>query len=534
MKMNLDGVWDFAFTKSVEDTPCYNSAMAVPGCFDVAGLYYPQRGCGWYRKNVKIAEAGTYRLRIASSGMRTAVYCDGKLLKDSYLAWSPSEVEFQADKGFVEIVIRTDNFSKGHPLFRDFYDFYPFGGIFDHVTMEKVEADEIRSIQVFPLSHTTGEIEIHVETTAATLQIAFDGVDYKTMPTQNVFRCNVPNFKVWSPDTPNLHTVTINGKDVTFGIRTLDWSGPDLLLNGEKIKLLGVNRHDSHPEFGSATPESLIASDLVMLKEAGFNFVRGSHYPQREFLFDTCDRLGLLVWEEPLAWGNCHKPTWGNGKVPDDFEENSVFVETLAEQLEVTIRNSINHPSLIIHGFLNECESQHEAVRDVIKRYMDICHRMDPTRPATFACNRMTNDISIDLSDIQAINIYPAWYSDEGVECIVPTIDKYLKEKISDKKPFMISEIGASAIYGDHSGVRWSEEYQSELCCTVLEKVLTDPRCNGLALWHFANANTYINNVMGISRPRGFNNKGLLDEYRRPKLAWRDLSKRVKEYNKNK
>jgi hypothetical protein len=56
MIMNLDGVWDFAFTKSVEDTPCYNSAMAVPGCFDVAGLYYPQRGCGWYRKNVKIAE----------------------------------------------------------------------------------------------------------------------------------------------------------------------------------------------------------------------------------------------------------------------------------------------------------------------------------------------------------------------------------------------------------------------------------------------------------------------------------------------
>lgn len=530
--INLDGVWDFAFTASRDDVPCYNSAMSVPGCFDVAGLYYSKRGCGWYKRNVAIAENGNYRLRIASSGMRTAVYINGTMQVDSCFAWSPTEVEFQAEKGLVEIVIRTDNFSEDHPLFRDFYDFYPFGGIFDHVTLTKVEVDEIRSIQVFPLSHETGEVEIHVETTASTLQIAFDGVDYKTMPTENVFRCNVPNFKVWSPDTPNLHTVTINGKDAVFGIRTLDWSGPDLLLNGKKIKLIGVNRHESHPEFGSATPESLIATDLIMLKEAGHNFVRGSHYPQREFLFDMCDRLGLMVWEEPLAWGNCHKPQWGNGKVPDDFLENSVFVETLAQQLEITIRNSINHPSLIIHGFLNECSSDHPEVRDVIKRYVDICHRMDPTRPATFACNRVAKDISMEVCDIQAVNIYPGWYSDEGLECVIPTIDKYLKENISDKKPFMISEIGASAIYGDHSGIRWSEEYQSELCCTVLEKVLNDPRCMGLALWHFANANTYINNVMAISRPRGFNNKGLLDEYRRPKVVWRDLRRILKCKNK--
>ena len=67
-----------------------------------------------------------------------------------------------------------------------------------------------------------------------------------------------------------------------------------------------------------------------------------------------------------------------------------------------------------------------------------------------------------------------------------------------------------------------------------MDFVLNSERCTGTSLWLFANANTYFDVVHVMTRPRGFNNKGLLDEYRRPKLAWRDLSKRVKEYNKNK
>ena len=315
---------------------------------------------------------------------------------------------------------------------------------------------------------------------------------------------------MWSPETPHLHTLKINEKEVEFGIRTLDWKGERLLLNGKEIKLLGVNRHESHPEFGPATPEQLIASDLRLLKNAGCNFIRGSHYPQREFFFKMCDRLGIMVWEEPLAWGN---------KVSDLTDP--VFVDTLEEQLRFTIRNSINHPSLIIHGFLNECVSDTQEAYDVIKRYMAVCHEEDASRPATFATNRPLTDKCFELVDIIAMNVYPAWYSGE-YPCDIPgELKKYTADL--PEKPLVISEIGAAAIYGDHSGTPWSEEYQSEYVNTVLESVAADPRFSGVILWLFCNANTYIAPVRARFRPRGFNNKGLLDEYRRPKLAWKNL-----------
>ena len=456
-------------------------------------------------------------MNIASSGLRTAIFADGKKLGESTLAWSPFHVEFEVGEREHEIVIRVDNLLENHPLFREFYDFYGFGGIYDHVTLEELVPGEIRSLQVLPLDHQTGEVEIHVDTNADTLRLSFDGRPAETIPVQKSFRRFVPEFQLWSLNSPHLHRLTVNEKTIEFGIRTFDWSGKQLLLNGEALKLIGVNRHESHPEFGAATPESLIASDLLQIKNAGFNFIRGCHYPQRDFMLSMCDRLGLLVWEEPLAWGNN-----ASYDRPKDFTEGA-FMDTLAEQLELTIRRSINHPSLMIHGFLNECASNLPESRDAVKRLMNICHRLDSTRPAAFASNRPWEDICFDLTDLCAINVYPGWYSDMGIDSVAPALDK-VAEKLRDK-PLIISEIGASAIRGDHSGMRWSEEYQAELCSAVAEKVLRDSRFSGVAFWQFADANTYINNTMALTRPRGFNNKGLVDEYRRPKMAWNTLSK---------
>lgn len=510
----LDGVWDLAFTETVEAAPEYAECAAVPGCFDAAGLRYPQQGCGWYRRRVR-AE-GDLRLEVGSFGMRLAAFWDGEKLGESSFAWSPAVFEFTAGPGEHELVLRADNIVSGHPLFRPNYDFYAFGGIFDHVKLARRAPDEIRYLAVLPLDHTTGLVEIRVETDAPTLTLAFDDGPAETVPAAAVLRRNVPDLRVWSPETPHLHRLTVNGKTVTFGIRTLDWSGPQLLLNGREIKLLGVNRHESHPEFGPATPESLIASDLLQLKRAGFNFVRGSHYPQREFLFDFCDRIGMLVWEEPLAWGN-----------PAADLADPVFSGSLLAQNELTVRRSINHPSLVIHGFLNECASDTEEGKALISRLVEQCHKLDPTRPATFACNHVDTDISLELCDIAAVNVYPAWYGPQTV-AEIPDFLLGLARKHAGK-PVIVSEIGAAAILGDHSGNRWSEEYQAEVCTRALRCVAERPEFTGIALWLYCNANTYITGRDALMRPRGFNNKGLLDEYRRPKAAWHALSRLIAE-----
>ena len=516
--LNLDGLWEFAWTENDSEVPNYDSFAAVPGCFDAEGLRFNRRGIGWYRRKITVSNS-KQRLKIGSIGLHAKVFLDGRELAESYLAWSPLTVDFTAEPGEHELVVRTDNFVAGHPVFKERYDFYAFGGIFDHVTLKEVPKQEIRTLEILPLDHTTGEILLRIETEAPVLKIAFDSGAEQTFENTRELRLKVPGFKVWSPDHPFLHTVRVNERTEEFGIRTIDWSGPRLKLNGAEIKLLGVNRHESHPEFGAATPDSLIVSDLLRIKQAGLNFIRGSHYPQREFFFKTCDRLGLMVWEEPLAWG-------------DTAEEMDVpvFVDTVAQQLELTIRNSFNHPSLIIHGFLNECASDSEPGIKAVKRMMEICHKLDPTRPAAFASNRPMRDQCFDFTDIVAMNVYPAWYGDDDISNVPNRLEAF--SRLCPDKPKVISEIGAAAIYGSHSAepyVPWTEEFQSEYISLAMRAVLDHPEWSGISLWMFCNANTYTRTTHKTGRPRGFNNKGLLDEYRRPKMAWNALKKLIRQ-----
>ena len=520
--LNLDGIWEFAWTKDVTETPNYDSFAAVPGCFDAEGLRFNQRGVGWYRRKISVSAAKN-SLKIGASGLHTVVFLDGRKLNESYLAWSPLTTVFTADPGEHELVIRIDNFILDHPLFMDRYDFYGFGGVFDHVTLEEVMEPEIRTLEILPLDHTTGEILLRIETAAPLLKIAFDGGAEQIFENTRELRLKVPDFQVWSPEHPFLHTVRVNERTVEFGIRTLDWSGPRLKLNGQEIKLLGVNRHESHPEFGPATPESLIVSDLLRIKQAGLNFIRGSHYPQREFFFKMCDRLGLMVWEEPLSWGNTAEEL-----------EMPRFLDTLAQQQEQTIRNSFNHPSLIIHGFLNECASDTDQGIQAVKRMMEICHRLDPTRPATFASNRPLRDKCFDFVDIVSMNVYPGWYGTDDISAAPERLEEF--SRLCPGKPKVISEIGAGAIYGFHSEaphVPWSEEFQAEYISLVVKSVLDNPNWSGFILWMFCNANTYTGTVYKTGRPRGYNNKGLLDEYRRPKRAWNTLKNIIHHWKQN-
>lgn len=519
---SLNGIWEFCFTKDYTETPLFNSMITVPGCFDVMPGKFGKRGCGHYRRKV-FTNGGKIMLTFDGCGVHAAFYWDGVQIGKTVLAYNREELIFDSgDAGEHELMVVTDNFLSQEPSeqFKSFYDFYAFGGIYSDVYLTEFEPEDIRHLAVIPLDHTTGEVKIQVECfekNPETLKIAFDNGAEEEIPFASEFVKKVPAFKVWSPETPALHTLTVNGKSVSFGIRTLNWSGKRLLLNGKEIKLIGCNRHESHPEFGPATPENLILTDLTAIKEQGFNFVRGSHYPQKEFTLEICDRIGLLVWEEALGWGN-HEP-----ELTDPG-----FCDNEAEQCRRMVRKSINHPSVIIWGFLNEAETNKESVRPLIKRLRDTIREQDQSRPVTFASNRPAKDCCMDLVDILSLNIYPGWYDQidcdpDGTTLIRPEFEKFAEQFKDVSKPMIVSEIGAAAIYGDHSGYRWSEEYQTDLLKTVVNAILDMDRYSGVALWLFCDANTYVGTGHYLGRPRGFNNKGMLTEHRKPKMSWYKL-----------
>jgi beta-glucuronidase len=149
---------------------------------------------------------------------------------------------------------------------------------------------------------------------------------------------------------------------------------------------------------------------------------------------------------------------------------------------------------------------------------------LDGSRPITFASNRHKRDLCLDLVDIVSWNRYDAWYG-EDIAQIKPALDDMLKWLHSSKsgakgKPVIMSEFGAGAIYGtrQRQESRWSEEYQSAVLRESLDIYLQHAQVSGAFIWQFSDCR--ITNKMWGARPRTMNNKGIVDEYRRPKLAY--------------
>ncbi|MCQ2379683.1 MAG: hypothetical protein MJ025_02000 [Victivallaceae bacterium] len=530
-KTILDGVWRCGYTRDAAKVPCFDHAYAVPGCLDAEPGMFGRQGYACFKRDVVIG--GMVELSLVA-GLHSVVYWDGAEVGRSVLGWSREEYVFDAgSEGRHELVVVCDNVldpTDNKELALPTADFYFYTGIFDHVTIRRVVPGQVSRVAVLPLNEKTGEVLVKLEWDKGAkpkeLEVSFDYGKTRKMATAAEFTTKVPRFKVWSLEHPNLHTITVNGVTARFGIRTVRTSKRQVLLNGKPVKLIGYNRHESHPEFGAATPEALIANDLLMIKRQGCNFIRGSHYTQREFMLDMADEIGLLVWDETLAWG-CSE---------EQIADKS-YKERNCDQVERMVRQSINHPSVIIWGFLNECATQVKPAVPFVRRLNKICKKLDPTRLTSYASKMGTGDVCHGETDICALNMYPGWYGDtcepdcwDDIRKFLRIFPAFFREKYPDM-PYLISESGVAAISGCHDGefVRWSEEYQAKYVQNVLDEVLTNDDYCGLAIWQFCDAKTYVWNPRHTQRPRGFNNKGVVNEYRIPKMAWNAVTERLKK-----
>lgn len=547
-RIPLDGIWDFRFlpgVKAEEFMPgavTFDSLAPVPGCFDAAPGMFGKHGTGLYRTFIDCG--GKNRLKLGGCGLVIRIFLDGVPVGESWNPWLAQEFIFDAgDFGQHELLIAADNMLRAEEmvLFHSFYDFYGFGGIYGPVTLERLPEYWIERVAVIPRDIRTGETELRLFCAGklpdcSEAEFSFDGGERFSRTLDGgitVFRCRVPGFRLWTPAAPHMHEleVSLNGMNVKqqFGLRTVEAKDGRLLLNGEPLKLIGYNRHESHPEFGAATPPALIYEDLRMIRDQGCNFIRGCHYPQREELLTLCDRMGILVWEESLGWGN-----------PPEQLSDPVFRRRQLEQTVGMVRKSINHPSVILWGFLNEADLREPESREIVQELKRGILAEDDSRPVTFATCHGKSCCCLDLADVITFNLYPGWYVGldevDSLETVTPTLDdmaRFASQPEFVGKPLLIGELGASAMPGDHSGMRWSEEYQARLLESALNYILASPRYCGMAIWQFCNSRTCIHGHNCLHHPSGLNNKGVTDEYRRPKLAWHCIGKILEQYNMN-
>ncbi len=271
----------------------------------------------------------------------------------------------------------------------------------------------------------------------------------------------------------------------------------------------------------------LIKKDIDIICDLNCNCVRGSHYPNTKKTLDYCDEKGILFWEEIPLWGN--RPEWSQS-----FADERFINRILNMHREMVLRD-INHPSVVIWGLHNEVDNTLSQTRDLNKRIIETIREYDNTRLITYASNQDVTDECLDLVDVASFNKYIGWYGSEKDKSIEQNIEE-LRKKVNEsgcEKPILMSEFGAAAIKGVTAieAMRWSENYQAALLEKHIETYYESGEISGTFVWQFCDANTQ--NELAITRPRIFNNKGILDEYRRPKMAYETVKQVYKEYNPN-
>lgn len=541
---DLSGMWDFAFLGDVAaetvdvSSIAFNDVMAVPGCFDATPAYAGRRGLVAYRKTVLIADTTPHRLWLDGVHHWCRVLVDGRPVGDHVGGFTKFAVDFVPQRaGEAQIVVLVDNrFDADRcPLHLPYYDWYQYGGIARSAQLHRLGEAWIDRLQIVTkdLPSRTLGVSISYNSLAAPgktkLLITCAGKTYrralnlKAACGQIDFDLALPGAKLWSPQEPNLYELHVQlGQDdmrERVGIRQVKVRGPEIQINGRAVQLRGFCRHESHIQFGHGLPDAMLLADLHLLRDMGCNFVRTSHYPPDERFLDLCDEQGLCVWAESTGWQQTFQHL-----------ADEKYLAAAELNVEEMVLGGFNHPSVILWAVLNEATSNDIACRNGYARLIQRIREMDSTRPVTFASNHPYDDVCRDLIDIVAINMYPGWY-DGFLDRIGPSIQKLCRhlDETGCDKPLIISEIGAAASLGfrDMNADKWSEQYQARLLEMVIDELFVrGKRACGLAIWQFCDVRTGHER---ISRGRCFNNKGVVDEYRRPKMAYDSVKRMFNE-----
>ena len=554
--LDLNGIWDFAFQEKTvigdaAEPAVFPELMCVPGCFDALPEWYCRRGTAWYRREFEVADDCTLAvLCLEGLGLRGRFFVDGREIGYTELAYSPVEIAAgPLTAGRHTLTVAVDNtFEGGHQpgLFQSFYDFYAFGGFYGGVKLKMMTGSfALDRVLVRMADCYSGLVRLTLEFLGdapekVSAVIGFDhapGAEYVLDGRE--ITLNVPDFRLWSPEDPALHTVTVSVPDggtvtETFGIREIKVCGKKLFLNGKELYLRGFNRHESSGMTGGSSADTLMLTDLQNLKKLHCNFVRGSHYTQNPRFLEMCDRLGLLVWDETLGWGN-----------PAADLADPGFRAMQIEQMDLMIHNAFNHPSIIIWGFLNEFASDTPEGEDICRILCDTARKWDSGRLVTFACCRPLTDLANKYTDFVAYNTYPGWIPANDAEMQMEptesmpgnqkTILQSLRSRYPDK-PIMVSEMGTCGLYGQHdsAAAQWTEEFQEEYLRAVINTVFSEPDICGLAIWQFCDAKSFLRKGANIRcKPLAQNLAGVFDMYRRPKLSSRTVEMLFAEHERS-
>ena len=305
--------------------------------------------------------------------------------------------------------------------------------------------------------------------------------------------------KRWYPNEPHVYAAELicNNDTLTstFGIRKVEVKGTQILLNGEPVKLGGANRPLDYPGYGSIDPEHVLIKDLQLMKQAGMEFCRLSHYPVSESLLNKADSMGLLLIAEA-----------GNWQMTTKQMADTAMRAKFRSQMQEMVERDWNHPSIIAYSMGNEFESHMPEGQAWVKDMRAFVKTLDTTRLITFASYHVwrdnikkPEDEASQYVDFISANIYGNHLKNL----------QHIHEVYSDK-PIYISEFG----------IRATERNTEENRIAHFKKAMNDFRqCDylaGASVWSF---NDYMSRFPGTDA-NGYRAWGLVTPERQLRPAY--------------
>ena len=328
---------------------------------------FTKGGIGWYRKQLtfpqSVEEGGSVWLYFEGVYNQATVFVNGHEVARNHYGYNGFKIDLtnycQQSTGNgqqIDLLVKVENLGKNSR-------WYSGSGIFRHVWLEYHNKNYIDPWDV---------------------QITTDAIyDKKAVVSfwvkgEKKFSREIRNPHLWSPESPYLYTMIVEGNEFRYGIRTIEYSAENgFLLNGKPTLLKGGCIHHDNGLLGAVVLDKAEDRKLQLMKDQGYNAVRCSHNLQSEHFLCACDSLGLMVIDECFD-------EWYDQKNDDDY--HNYFTDNYRKDITFMVRRDRNHPSVIMWSIGNEIPGRHsergQKAADQMRRTV---LSLDKTRPLTAA-----------------------------------------------------------------------------------------------------------------------------------------------------